>query len=124
MITTQLNNDNFEIKYEVPANLLVPMMKILDGLVDAAKTSVRHKTIQAASKPTFNKEEYEKRLNKLRLEAVDLFSKFLSQGHDKSSAISSTYQVLKETNYNLSYDLIKNLLTKSGCFKKEFRNQK
>jgi len=58
----------------------------------------------------------------LRLTAVNLFTSFVVAGLPQNAAISDTLKQLKTGDFhNISYDRLRQILTKNGCFRSEKR---
>ncbi|MHB8121346.1 MAG: hypothetical protein ACYDG4_04250 [Desulfuromonadaceae bacterium] len=56
--------------------------------------------------------------------AVKLYESFLSKGLPAKTSISETLKLLKSGEYfNISYDSLKQILTKNGCFRAKFNEK-
>lgn len=66
----------------------------------------------------------EKFLTEFKAKSVALYNQYLSEGMTKNASISETNKMLKVQGFaNSSYDIVKQILTKSGCFRPKTLNK-
>lgn len=95
-----------EIRLEIPESFLTDAMRFIEGI---------NKTLSIRQLSSSLNEEYFIKLNK---SASNFYRASLASGLSVNASISATLSLMKGAAfYNISYDMLKSILSKQGCFR-------